>query len=95
MIIVAVRSGKARALLEDRLDERKMTNIEAIALTDRFFQQRRTIEGKSTFNVLHGVLVKVQREALELGMKQNADKPGKGDGKTSRPQASRKQAANV
>lgn len=70
---LALLGGKARALLEERLDAGKMSNIEAIALTDRFFQQRRAIEGKSTGNITHKVLLGFQREGIEAILAESRD----------------------
>jgi|GEM_PF-6472699 len=44
---------------------------------DRSFNQRRLLEGKSSANFLHGAILKIQQEALDLTMKAISGKPRK------------------
>ena len=74
---VMLLGGKAQAILHEKLDAKpnKMKPIELIELMDRSFNQRRLLEGNSTANVLHGAIVRIQREALELTEKAISGKP--------------------
>ena len=63
-----------RSLIDD--DAIKKAPLAARATTYGILNERRRLEeGKSTSNALHGVLVRVQREALELGVKQGGVLP--------------------
>jgi len=56
-----------------------------IALQDRAFQQSRLIEGKSTANLLHGAIVKIQKDALALTLAQNVAKADDETGEGQHP----------
>jgi predicted transcriptional regulator len=70
---LVVLRAKARARLHEKLDDNKMKPIELIALQDRAFNQSRVLEGKSNYNVFHGVMLKLQQDALEKNLKKMAE----------------------
>lgn len=56
--------AKARARLNDLLDEGKTKPIETCAIMDRTFQQRRLLEGQSTANISYADMA---RRAEDIG----------------------------
>jgi hypothetical protein len=64
------RVGKPE--FEKRVDEEKISNIEAIALMDRSFTHAESSKVKAPATCSHAVLLGVQREAIERALKSPA-----------------------
>lgn len=89
--IVLLRS-KVRARLHEKLDDDKVSPRDLVVSFGVLFDKSRLLENKSSFNVTHGVLLSIQREAIDKGL---GTKPAKDKKRNACRKSARKQPASA